>query len=381
MKKRLIAAIAALTVTVTAVPAVTLAADSMPEPVLRYTFDGKNPLADENGKNVLKLSGGAEVTDDGNTGKGLLLDGVDGYALLPSDILSDSMTVTAWVKINKFTTWGRVFDFGTDSNNNFFFAPYSGGASRVEMKTPKGADTMDCAQETARDWVHYAVTVDNSTVSYYRNGRLIKSKPNVGVKLSDLKNELNYIGKSHYDGDAYLAAAVDDFRVYKTALDRDAICDIVEEGEINPEIMLDSYAIENEQIITGDKIELPAIDGMTWTEKDNLGLIDMETGAVKHNDTTAKVTLTAAYGNNTRDYTVYVTGASENPYTINIDASDRSKKISDTMWGLFFEDINSAADGGLYAEMVQNRSFEMDDPLYSWETKGDVKVNTENPLK
>ena len=28
------------------------------------------------------------------------------------------------------------------------------------------------------------------------------------------------------------------------------------------------------------------------------------------------------------------------------------------MWGLFFEDINSAADGGLYAEMVQNRSFE-----------------------
>ena len=31
------------------------------------------------------------------------------------------------------------------------------------------------------------------------------------------------------------------------------------------------------------------------------------------------------------------------------------------MWGLFFEDINSAADGGLYAEMVQNRSFEKSD--------------------
>lgn len=378
MKKRLIAAIAALTVTVTAMPAVTLAADSMPEPVLRYTFDGKNPLADENGKNALKLSGGAEVTDDGNTGKGLLLDGVDGYALLPSDILSDSMTVTAWVKINKFTTWGRVFDFGTDSNNNFFFAPYSGGASRVEMKTPKGADTMDCAQETARDWVHYAVTVDNSTVSYYRNGRLIKSKSNVGVKLSDLKNELNYIGKSHYDGDAYLAAAVDDFRVYKTALDRNGICNIMAEGEIKPERLLDSYAIEDGQIITGDKIELPKIDGLMWNSGSEL--IDAETGAVKHNDGTEQVTLTAAYGNNTRDYTVYVTGASENPYTINIDASDRSKKISDTMWGLFFEDINSAADGGLYAEMVQNRSFEMDDPLYSWEAKGDVKVNTENPL-
>jgi hypothetical protein len=34
------------------------------------------------------------------------------------------------------------------------------------------------------------------------------------------------------------------------------------------------------------------------------------------------------------------------------------KKISSDLFGLFFEDINYAADGGLYAELVQNRSFE-----------------------
>jgi alpha-N-arabinofuranosidase len=34
------------------------------------------------------------------------------------------------------------------------------------------------------------------------------------------------------------------------------------------------------------------------------------------------------------------------------------KKISPDLFGLFFEDINYSADGGLYAEMVQNRSFE-----------------------
>lgn len=379
MKKRIIAVISALMVTVTALPAVTYAENNEPKPALHYTFDGKNPLADENGKNVLKLTGGASVTEDGNTGKGLLLDGADGYALLPKNILSDSMTITAWVKLNKLTTWGRVFDFGTDADNNFFFAPYSGGASRVEMKSPAGVDTMDCAQETERDWVHYAVTVDNGTVSYYRNGRLIKSKSGV-QSLSNIKNELNYIGKSHYDGDAYLSAVVDDFRVYNSALDRDTICDIVADGEINPEIMLDSYAIEDGQIITGDKIELPKLGAMTWTESDNLGLIDTATGVVKHNAKTEAVTLTAWIGEETRDYTVYVTGTDENPYTINIDVSDRSKKISDTMWGLFFEDINSSADGGLYAEMVQNRSFEMDDHLYSWKTSGDVKVGTENPL-
>ncbi len=36
------------------------------------------------------------------------------------------------------------------------------------------------------------------------------------------------------------------------------------------------------------------------------------------------------------------------------------------MWGIFFEDINFGADGGLYAEMVKNRGFEFPDPLMGW---------------
>lgn len=377
MKKRLISAVIAAAMTLTALPCVTLAKNADPEPVLRYTFDGNNALTDQNGKNALILKGGASITEDGNVKKGLLLDGVDGYALLPKNILSDSMTITAWVKINKFTTWGRVFDLGTDANNNFFFAPYSGGAARVEMKSPKSTDTMDCAQETERDWVHYAVTVAGGTVCYYRNGRLINSKSGA-QSLSNIKDELNYIGKSHYDGDAYLSAIIDDLRVYDTALDRDSICDIVADGEIDSDILLDSYSVKDEQVITGDKIELPKIEGLTWESGSEL--VDVETGEVKHNEKTETVTLMAFTDDNIRYYTVYVTGTSETPYSIDIDASDRTKKISDTMWGLFFEDINSSADGGLYAEMVQNRSFEMDDHLYSWETSGDVKVNTENPL-
>jgi alpha-L-arabinofuranosidase len=40
--------------------------------------------------------------------------------------------------------------------------------------------------------------------------------------------------------------------------------------------------------------------------------------------------------------------------------------IQPTMWGIFFEDINLAADGGLYAELVKNRSFEFSNPLMGW---------------
>ncbi len=40
--------------------------------------------------------------------------------------------------------------------------------------------------------------------------------------------------------------------------------------------------------------------------------------------------------------------------------------VQPTMWGIFFEDINLGADGGLYAELVKNRSFEFTKPLMGW---------------
>ncbi|UKK50902.1 carbohydrate binding domain-containing protein [Prevotella sp. E13-17] len=48
---------------------------------------------------------------------------------------------------------------------------------------------------------------------------------------------------------------------------------------------------------------------------------------------------------------------------LNIDIQQRGPKISPTHYGIFFEDINHAADGGLYAELIRNRSFE-DGPKY-----------------
>ncbi|MEU7646999.1 alpha-L-arabinofuranosidase C-terminal domain-containing protein [Streptomyces huasconensis] len=68
-------------------------------------------------------------------------------------------------------------------------------------------------------------------------------------------------------------------------------------------------------------------------------------------------------------------------YTIDVDTAATGAKIDDTMYGAFYEDINRAADGGLYAELVQNRSFEYEPadnrnytPLTSWDTQGTAKV-------
>ena len=55
---------------------------------------------------------------------------------------------------------------------------------------------------------------------------------------------------------------------------------------------------------------------------------------------------------------------------LTVDADKPLYEVQPTMWGLFFEDINFAADGGLYAELVKNRSFEFPDPLDGWTVEG-----------
>ena len=52
--------------------------------------------------------------------------------------------------------------------------------------------------------------------------------------------------------------------------------------------------------------------------------------------------------------------------------------VQPTMYGLFFEDINYAADGGLYAEKIKNRSFEFPQPLMGWIVFGNVELRTED---
>jgi len=56
-------------------------------------------------------------------------------------------------------------------------------------------------------------------------------------------------------------------------------------------------------------------------------------------------------------------------------------KIQPTMYGLFFEDINYAADGGLYAEMIKNRSFEFPQKLMGWTTFGNLQVKDDGPFE
>lgn len=56
----------------------------------------------------------------------------------------------------------------------------------------------------------------------------------------------------------------------------------------------------------------------------------------------------------------------QSPKLIKIDANLSLAKVQPQMWGVFFEDINFGADGGIYAELIKNRSFEFAKPLMGW---------------
>lgn len=62
-----------------------------------------------------------------------------------------------------------------------------------------------------------------------------------------------------------------------------------------------------------------------------------------------------------------------------VDAQHVGAPIQSTMYGIFFEDINFGADGGLYAELIKNRSFEFEHPWTGWTPFGDVTIQSKNP--
>ena len=53
-------------------------------------------------------------------------------------------------------------------------------------------------------------------------------------------------------------------------------------------------------------------------------------------------------------------------YDITIQADQIGAEIQPTMYGIFFEDINFGADGGLYAELIKNRSFQFPQSFMGW---------------
>ena len=78
--------------------------------------------------------------------------------------------------------------------------------------------------------------------------------------------------------------------------------------------------------------------------------------------------------------TAALTASAQN-HIMDVNTKKLGATIQPTMYGIFFEDINYAADGGLYGELVKNRSFEFPQHLMGWQAFGDVDVEDDGPFE
>jgi alpha-L-arabinofuranosidase len=68
-------------------------------------------------------------------------------------------------------------------------------------------------------------------------------------------------------------------------------------------------------------------------------------------------------------------------HLLEVKTTKTGAPVQSTMYGIFFEDINYAADGGLYAELVKNRSFEFPQHLMGWRAFGKFEVKADGPFE
>ncbi len=389
--------------------------------IARYRFDDESrPGADASGHgwdaralgssapHIAEIAGRRAAVFAGGSGG-------TSYFELPAEIfrgISDGggITVTAWVNPgHSRSPWERIFDFGRSEHGPYLFLTRNlRGVCYCDGDI--AADPLStCAPG---EWVHIAMTVSGTkggTLSsagpvIYENGepaadgQISQTASGTYKKLREWfasfengENYVrNYIGRSQFAVDADFAGAISDFRIYADALEADEILDIMCESLAEGEILAPAakrlnvhHHILMEPLALPDSL-LRGRVSVSW-ESDSPEVLRLEAASsfkpsgageavpcisetaglfavpCRVNTPSAAILtarLTHGSAHTEKQFSFTVLPEETAPYTLTIHADQPVLDISETLYGLFYEDINNAADGGLYAELVRNRSFE-----------------------
>ncbi len=314
------------------------------------------------------------------------------YLELPENLLTGvndqtGITISTWVHCDKVNNvWERIFDFGQTAPGPYMFLTRFLRGVCFNGGDLVAASVKPCPEG---EWVHVAMSITGTqggTLSsagprVYLNGELMGdgfiSQTSSGTykklrewfaTLDDPANySHNFIAHSQFDADSDFGGSLSDFRIYKAALSEEEIiglmCESLSEDEIL-RLARDKFLPAPNKIITSDLI-LPStlMEGkvsVKWS-CDHSDLVS-STGSVSARKEAAGVvisaTLTCGDSQLVKTFSATVLPETVSPYEITIHGDQEVLDISSTLFGLFYEDINNAADGGIYAELVQNRSFE-----------------------
>lgn len=201
--------------------------------VAHYDFDAVSGITvpDVSGNNLAGTLFGAPTIAGGQAGSAVSFPAATDYMSLPTGVVStlSDFTISAWVNITTMNTWSRVFDFGTGTSYYMFLCPRAASATgtvRFAFKNGGAEQVINgkSALPTGK-WVHVAVTFDwNDAKSIgvgklYVDGNLVGTNAAMTINPSILgETTQNYIAKSQWP-DPTLAGSVDDFRIYRRALE------------------------------------------------------------------------------------------------------------------------------------------------------------------
>ena len=317
----------------------------------------------------------------------------EGYITIPKNALKTCkhLTIMAWIKPKTLQAWERLFDFGSIKEKNIFFAVNSnvansnGGRPVLSLHSGSIEEVHSKLNLISNKWHYVAVTVEENTATIYIDGMQAGVNENISISPSIFTDGENYIGKSHYEQDPYYNGYIQDFRIYEEAFSAEMIRTIMVEKMTTKEVVevvfealdIPNRAIVKENIAIPEAF-LPGVN-MTW-ESSNEAVVATDGTVVRPKDATQKVVLTATLNKDEvtkiKSFEMSVLKEGQPSYMIDVDCEKKGVDISDTFIGVFFEDINYGADGGLYAELINNRSFEFgkfkdtlsrfDDYFYAW---------------
>jgi len=155
------------------------------------------------------------------------------FLQLPVSVASyRNFTFAAWVYLmGTGSDWQRIFDFGNGTDQYLFLTPNSShGDMRFVMKNG-GDEEILSATRMSSGWHHVAVTIGNEAVTLYVDGSAAATSTTMTIRPSDIRPQLNYIGRSQFTADPYFKGYIDDIRLYNCALPADEITRLMNGGE------------------------------------------------------------------------------------------------------------------------------------------------------
>jgi hypothetical protein len=196
---------------------------------LRYDFGGTGTtVQDRIGNAHAQILGGAQLDGSGR----LVLDGNNDFVNLPNGVISrwSSVTVMAWLTWNGGPCWQRVFDFGSNSGGEDNVGNASSSLSLSAASCPNNVVSallelngnvraVNGPALTMGSALQLALVVDGARglLTLYLNGAQV-GESMAGGQLAQLNDVNNWLGRSQWVQDRFLAATFDELRVYAGAL-------------------------------------------------------------------------------------------------------------------------------------------------------------------